>query len=91
VYGLTVEELDRIVMVLRQAHVKKAVLFGSRAKGTHKAGSDVDIAVIGDEKKISDILNEETHLPYIFDVINLETITSPNLMEHIQRVGKIIA
>ena len=90
-YGLTAEELNQIVTVLRQAHVKKAILFGSRAKGTHKTGSDVDIAVFGDEKKIAEILNEETNLPYFFDVINMETITSQNLREHIRRVGKIIA
>lgn len=89
-YGLSVDELNKIVQTLRSAHVKKAVLFGSRAKGTHKHGSDVDIAVIGDEKRVFYTLNEETNLPYFFDVINMEEIVSQNLREHIQRVGKVI-
>ena len=89
-YGLSADELKKIVQILRNAHVKKAVLFGSRAKGSNKHGSDVDIAVIGDEKRVSYTLNEETNLPYFFDVINIEEIVSQNLREHIQRVGKVI-
>jgi len=33
------------------------------------------------------MLNEETTLPYFFDVINLEKIKSSNLIQHIERVG----
>ena len=76
------------MQTLRNAHVKKAVLFGSRAKGTNKHGSDVDIAVIGDKKRVSYALNEETNLPYFFDVIDMDEIVSQNLREHIQRAGK---
>ncbi len=89
-YGLTQTELEQIVAVLKNNHVSKAILYGSRAKGTHKRGSDVDIALIGDEKHVSNILNEETNLPYFFDVINLQDIVSPNLLAHIQRVGKVL-
>ncbi len=89
-YGLTPTELEQIVAVLKNNHVSKAILYGSRARGTHKRGSDVDIALIGDEKQVSNILNEETNLPYFFDVINLQDIVSPNLLAHIQRVGKVL-
>ncbi|MBD3843445.1 MAG: nucleotidyltransferase domain-containing protein [Campylobacterales bacterium] len=89
-YGLTQEELGTIKTVLRMLDVSKAVLFGSRAKGSHKKGSDVDLAIIGDERKVSYYLNEETNLPYYFDIVNLYKITNQNLIEHIQRVGKEI-
>jgi predicted nucleotidyltransferase len=70
--------------------VDKLIVFGSRAKGNYKKGSDVDLAIIGNEKKLSYYLNEETNLPYFFDVINLQKITNKNLIEHIKRVGKIL-
>jgi len=53
--------------------------------------SDIDIAIIGDERKVSYLLNEETFLPYFFDIINLEKIKNKNLIEHIKRVGKEIS
>jgi len=41
-------------------------------QGKPKKGSDIDLAIVGDERKVSYYLNEETNLPYFFDVINLE-------------------
>jgi predicted nucleotidyltransferase len=71
--------------------IREAVLFGSRAKGTFSAGSDVDLSVKGcseeDAVRLSAILNEETTLPYFFDVVVYETIQSHDLIEHIDRVG----
>jgi len=87
-FGLTEDELETILTILRDNNIETCILFGSRAKGNYKKGSDVDIAVIGDEKKLSYCLNEESNLPYFFDVVNLDHISNQNLMEHIQRVGK---
>jgi predicted nucleotidyltransferase len=87
-YGLKDEYLKTIIDVLKQENVKKAILFGSRAKGNYKEGSDIDLAIVGDEKKINYILNEETNIPYFFDILNLEKISNENLKAHIKRVGK---
>ena len=86
--GLTKDEIKEIKDTLKEIGVKKIILFGSRAKGTHQRGSDVDLAIEGDEKKAYYLLNEETNLPYFFDVLNLSKITNKNLKEHIKRVGK---
>ncbi len=88
--GLSQAEMDTIRGVLNTLGVQKVVLFGSRAKGNYKKGSDVDLAIVGDEKKASYVLNEETNLPYFFDVVNLHKITNKNLIEHIHRVGQPI-
>ena len=48
-YGLTDEELNEIKNILKK-HTSKAILFGSRAKGNYKKESDIDIAIIGDER-----------------------------------------
>lgn len=92
--GLKEKEIRFIVESLQRfPEVEQAFLFGSRAKESHKAGSDVDIAIKGDsltEKTISAlrlILNEESVLPYQFDILNYNTIKSEKLLGHINRVG----
>ncbi len=66
--GLKDGDLKNIITVLQQeAEVEEAIIFGSRAKGNYKKGSDVDIALKGtglDYRiigNISYILNEETN------------------------------
>ena len=89
-FGLKDIELKEIIDTLKSIDVKQAIIFGSRAKENFKNGSDIDLAIDGDEKLAHYLLNEETNLPYFFDVINLSKITNENLKEHIKRVGKRI-
>lgn len=76
--------------------IEQLILFGSRAKGTHKTGSDVDLAIKGaavtyeTALQLASILNEERPLPYFFDVVNYHTIENSLLLEHIDRVGVIL-
>jgi len=95
--GLKQHDLDLIISVISGfPEVKQALIFGSRAKRNFRDGSDVDIALKGPElnlniiSQISYNLNEETTLPYTFDVLNYQSITSNELKEHIDRVGVII-
>ncbi|MBE0492396.1 MAG: nucleotidyltransferase domain-containing protein [Sulfurospirillum sp.] len=76
--------------ILENENIKECIVFGSRAKGNYKKGSDVDLAIKGDEKRLSYLLNEESNLIYYFDVCNIEQIKNQKLKEHIQRVGKYI-
>ena len=93
--GLTESDLKIIRNTIRAFdNIESAILFGSRAKGNYKKGSDVDIAIIFADKKqtdaiqlIHDRLEEETPLPYFFDVIDFNTIQNTDLIEHIERVG----
>ncbi len=93
-FGLTDEDLETITAVLGQhPAVETALIFGSRAKGTQRRGSDVDIALKGPQidyrtvAEISDFLNEETIMPYHFDLLSYHAIDNPNLIGHIDRVG----
>lgn len=76
--------------------IETLVLFGSRAKGNYRKGSDVDLAVKGDTvddrtiAQLNDQLNEVLPLPYFFDVLNFHTIAEPELKSHIDRVGLVI-
>jgi predicted nucleotidyltransferase len=92
---LVASELELVLSVLRQhPEIESATLFGSRAKGTHSDRSDVDLALagslgaLGAEAIAAEL--EELPLPYRFDVQALTAITYPPLLEHIERVGKVI-
>lgn len=93
-FGLLDSDLAEIRSVLRQQpNVEKAWIFGSRAKGNFKNGSDVDLALSGEKLDFQTIcsvsywLNEETNMPYKFDVLDFATINEPALKDHIRRVG----
>lgn len=92
--GLHKQDLDLIISVIaKYPEIMEAVIFGSRAKGNFKNGSDIDIALKGNNldlqliSTISFCLNEETNLPYKFDVLNFQNIKNAELTEHINRVG----
>ncbi len=93
-FGLKEGDRETIVAVLqKEVSVEQAVMFGSRAKGRSRNGSDVDIALKGKNltddaaARISFVLNEETLLPYKFDVLNYHTIGNKDLIERIDREG----
>jgi predicted nucleotidyltransferase len=96
-FGLRQLDLDQIVHILQKfSAVEKALIFGSRAKGNYKKGSDVDIAVMGrcvDHQVVAALsfqLNEESLLPYFFDIVHFDKVKEKELIEHIKRVGKCI-
>ena len=94
--GLSAKELDEITQILKKfPDIHEAVLFGSRAMGNFKPGSDVDIALKG---KITlqvvahakALFEEESHMPYTFDVVDYHTIETPAFKDHIDRHGQSI-
>ena len=96
-FGLLDRDIKYIIKALEQHdEIEKAVIFGSRAMGNYKKGSDVDIAIIGKNVnrsiiyKLDDCLNEVYHLPYFFDIIQYNAITNENLINHIDNEGKVI-
>ncbi len=96
-FGLLDTDLLAIQNILSQhPQVEQAIIFGSRAKGNYKQGSDVDLALKGERlsfaiiSQISYVLNETTNMPYQFDLLNYHTINTPALIEHIDRVGVVV-
>ncbi|WP_058485673.1 nucleotidyltransferase domain-containing protein [Defluviitalea phaphyphila] len=96
-YGLLDRDFKYIFEAIsKYKEIKKVILFGSRAMGNYKKGSDVDLAIVGENidrkiiRKLSDDLNEEYPLPYFFDVINYNDISNQELIKHIDSVGKCI-
>ena len=78
------------------APVDRIVVFGSRAKGNFREGSDVDLAVEGSAWTLADAehakeLLEERFFPWSFDVVLPFATANGALSEHIERVGFEIA
>ncbi|MBM4345735.1 MAG: nucleotidyltransferase domain-containing protein [Deltaproteobacteria bacterium] len=92
-HGLRDSDLRAIAATMAMfPQVESAWLFGSRAKGTHRLGSDVDLAVRGERLgevlwQLLDRLNEELPLPYKFDVIDWSAVQNPALLDHLARVA----
>lgn len=74
--------------------VKKVVVFGSRAMGTYKIYSDIDLAISGffSEVMLSQLRGglEELSLPYRFDVVAIDKVEFKPLLTHIQHHGRVI-
>ncbi len=94
--GLTRDLHEKIRAVfLRYPQIDEVILYGSRAKGTHRPGSDIDISLKGNQLDLK-ILNKVSNdlddllLPYYFDLSILSQIENRELLEHIERVGKVI-
>lgn len=91
--GLKESTIAKITGVFNQhPEVELAILYGSRAKGNYRTGSDIDLALVGEhlkyrmltriEDEIDDLL-----LPYSLDLSILSQINNPNVVDHIHRVG----
>lgn len=79
--------------VSKYTDIEKALVFGSRAMGNYKRGSDVDLCIFGSKitgdtvNKLSIELNELLPLPYYFDVLHYESIINEELKTHIDKYG----
>jgi predicted nucleotidyltransferase len=98
-FGLSHTTLQKIRHTLaRHPHVERAVIYGSRAKGNYKPGSDIDITLYAaqglniDYRELADLLDEidDLLLPYSIDLSVFTQINNPELCEHIERVGKVM-
>lgn len=95
-YGLSQEDLDAIVKVIAsEPKITQAILFGSRAKGNFRSGSDIDIALKGKNLGLAELnclyaALDELPLIYKFDLVIFDRITEPALVEHIERVGVLV-
>ncbi len=95
-YGLKAIHIDKIKSVFANcSEIDKAILYGSRAKGNYREGSDIDISIVGNKLSLDTLLRIETALddlllPYNIDISIYDKIENLELIEHIKRIGIII-
>lgn len=94
-FGLSEKQLQEICgFIKKYPQVESAYIFGSRALETYKKASDVDIAIKGKNTtislaaKIKFDMEEDTYLPFFFDITAYDQITNQNLKNHIDTYGK---
>lgn len=92
-FGLSTDVLSRIKAVFaNHPEIDSVILYGSRAKGTFRPFSDIDITVVGENlnKNLITLLIFEIDdllLPYMFDISIYSKISNPDVVDHIKRVG----
>jgi len=96
IYGLKEQVIDQIIAVLAGfPQVEEAILYGSRAMGNFKPGSDIDLALKGNLlnlhvlNSISRLLNNLS-IPYTVDLSIYHRIDNTDLLDHINRVGVVL-
>jgi uncharacterized protein len=93
--GLPAAESERLLDVLA-AHpaVESVWLYGSRAMGRHRPGSDVDLSIGGDQLRHHDLLQlmesiDDLLLPWKVDLSLVDNLNE-DVREHVSRVGMVV-
>ena len=94
-FGLSdtvVQELQDVFR--RYANIEKVLIFGSRSKGTFRAGSDIDLAIIGRDIDYRMLLDlqcaiDDLELLYSVDILDYQKEKHTPIGEHIDRVGQV--
>lgn len=98
-FGLSLATLQKIRNTLaRHPRVQRAVVYGSRAKGNYKPGSDIDLTLYAapgtpmDHRELGDIGDEidELLLPCMVDLSVFDQIDNDARREHIARVSRVL-
>ena len=94
-YGLSDTVIQELQDVFRRyANIEKVLIFGSRSKGNYRAGSDIDLAVIGKDIDYSLLLDiqcdiEDLGILYSIDLLDYQKKKGTPIGEHIDRVGQV--
>ena len=94
-YGLNDTVIAELQAVFgHHPNIKKVLIFGSRAKGNYRDGSDIDLAAIGNNLDYSQLLNilveiDNLGLLYRVDLLDYQKHINTPIGEHIDRVGQV--
>lgn len=89
------ETIHFILSVFKQfPEIEEVIIYGSRANGNYRAGSDIDFTLKGDlpnETIRSNIYQQLENLNtlYLFDVSVYKEIESESLLIYINRIGTV--
>ena len=92
-FGLSVATLNKLSSIFaRYNAIESVIIYGSRAKGNYRPGSDIDLAIKGQEISFAEFLQIEDQiddlmLPYTIDLSQYSRLENADLIAHIDRVG----
>ena len=89
--GIKQQVINEICELAQKYNVEQVLLFGSRSRGDYKRTSDIELAVRGGDidRFVLDVEDETTTL-LEYDIVDLDEPMQPELLESIQKEGKII-
>jgi uncharacterized protein len=93
-FGLSERTLGQLRGVLnKHMGIQRAIVYGSRAKGNFRPGSDIDLTLDAPGLLFDELLRinaelDDLMLPYTIDLSLLRQIDNPSLLSHIERVGR---
>lgn len=94
-FGLSEKTTQKLYSAFEKfPEIDKVIIYGSRAKGNYREGSDIDITLIGNDLTHTILLKllyeiDELNTPYLYDVSIFSKLSNEDFIEHINRVGKI--
>ena len=94
-FGISEKSYNLLVEFLKTyLQIEEVLIFGSRAKGNYKKGSDIDLVIKGKDCSdklaldISAYIDDELPTPYMVDIINYSSIDNPELKKNIDFTAK---
>ncbi len=95
-FGISEKSFLHIISAItRYPEVDEVVIFGSRATGSCRQGSDIDLAIKGENCNrhiaiaLQSHLNEELPIPYEVDVVSYNDIKNLTLKDQIDKTGRL--
>ena len=96
-YGLSEKTHNTLNAIFKKySGIKQVILYGSRAKGKYRTGSDIDISLKTDSSFTRDkflLISrdfDDSDMPYFVDVSIYDKISNHDLKAHIDRAGKVL-
>ncbi|WP_439239886.1 nucleotidyltransferase domain-containing protein [Lonepinella sp. BR2474] len=94
-FGLSDKSIKQIQDILRKyPEIEQAIIYGSRAMGNYREGSDVDLTLKGENvtqqtcgKVWLDL--DDSYSPYLFDLSVYHLLTNPNFIAQIDKFGQV--
>ncbi len=94
-FGLSDTVIKELQDVFRRhANIKKVLIFGSRSKGNYREGSDIDLAIVGNNIDYNQLLSilceiDDLGLLYSVDLLDYSKKKGTPIGDHIDRVGQV--
>ena len=94
--GIPQAESQRLLELIRtRSHAQKIVLYGSRALGRQRAGSDIDLCLEAPSMELGELLElgaelDDLLLPWNIDLQLRHLIAHEGLVAHIERAGQLL-
>jgi uncharacterized protein len=94
--GLSQTTLDKLNSIFKQhSAIDTVLIYGSRAKGNYRPGSDIDLTIKGRVLEFAELMQiedqiDDLFLPYTVDLSHYAQLTNADLIAHIDRLGVVI-